>query len=174
MGTIESRSRGLLNFVQSYRQLTRVPRPNVEMISVQELLGRIAELMSPRFEERGVELLSDVFPESLEITADSGQIEQVLINLVQNALDWAGRKPNGRVRMCGSMGAGGRPVIQVFDNGPGIQAEALEKIFIPFFTTKEDGSGIGLSLSRQIMRGHKGTITAQSKPNEETVFSLRF
>ncbi|MBN1779506.1 ATP-binding protein [bacterium] len=172
--TIETRSQGLLKFVQSYRELTRLPRPDFQIIRVQTLFDHIGQLMTSHFHEKSIPFSVSVMPPSLEITADRNLIEQVLINLLQNALYWCGRISGGHVRMEGKMGRAGRPVIQVTDNGPGIQKEALDKIFIPFFTTKEDGSGIGLSLSRQIMRQHKGSISVQSKPREETVFTLRF
>lgn len=172
--TIESRSQGLLKFVQSYRELTRIPKPEFQIVSIEKLFNRIMTLMSPRFKEKGISFTQQVEPKTLEITADSNLIEQVLINLLQNAVDWAGTKPGGKILLQAGMGQSGHPVIHVMDNGPGIAKEALEKIFIPFFTTKEDGSGIGLSLSRQIMRLHHGSISAVSEPNKQTVFTLKF
>ena len=120
-----------------------------------------------------MELAHAVDPPSLELTADPGQVEQVLINLLGNACDAAGGRAGARVDLTASMDRG-RVVIEVGDNGPGIVEEALDKLFIPFFTTKQDGSGIGLSLCRQIMRLHRGTISARSEPEVRTVFSLRF
>ncbi len=172
--TIETRSHGLLKFVQSYRQLTRLPKPEFKIVPILPMIEHIEQLMQPRFKEKQVALNTSVHPSSLEITADPTLIEQVLINLMQNALDWCSRKPQGKVTLQSEMGKGGHPIIQVIDNGPGIQKEALDKIFIPFFTTKEDGTGIGLSLSRQIMRLHKGNINVQSTPDQETIFTLRF
>jgi two-component system, NtrC family, nitrogen regulation sensor histidine kinase NtrY len=172
--TIESRSQGLLKFVESYRSLTRIPKPEFQIVSVRELFDRVSRLMSPKFEEKGIRFSPQVEPESLEITADPNLIEQVLINLLQNAFDWAGQKPGGKIVLSAGMGNTSRPTIQVKDNGPGIEKEVLEKIFIPFFTTKPDGSGIGLSLSRQIMRMHSGNISVQSSSGGETVFTLKF
>ena len=172
--TIESRSQGLLKFVESYRRLTRIPKPEFQIVSVRNLIDRVATLMSPKFEEKGIRFSLSVEPETLEITADPNLIEQVLINLLQNALDWAGQKPDGKIVLSAGMGNTGRPAIRVKDNGPGIEKEVLEKIFIPFFTTKPNGSGIGLSLSRQIMRMHGGNISVQSSPDGETVFTLKF
>jgi len=172
--TIESRSQGLLKFVESYRSLTRIPKPEFQIVSVRELFDRVSTLMSPKFEEKEIRFSPGVEPESLEITADPNLIEQVLINLLQNALDWAGQKPGGKIDLSAGMGNAGRPAIRVKDNGPGIEKEVLEKIFIPFFTTKPNGSGIGLSLSRQIMRMHGGNIAVQSSPDGETVFTLKF
>ncbi len=115
-----------------------------------------------------------VEPETLELTADPEQIEQVLINLLLNAMQALEGRPDPRVELTSQMDGRGRVSIQVRDNGPGILDEVQERIFIPFFTTKQDGSGIGLSLSRQILRLHGGTINVQSRPDEETVFTLRF
>lgn len=143
-------------------------------MSVRSLFDRVATLMSPKFEEKGIRFSLTVEPETLEITADPNLIEQVLINLLQNAMDWAGKKPGAEIGLNAGMGTAGRPVIRVKDNGPGIEREVLEKIFIPFFTTKSNGSGIGLSLSRQIMRMHGGNISVQSAPAGETVFTLKF
>lgn len=172
--TIRTRSEGLLKFVKSYRQLTRLPQPSFSIISINEFLSHIHKLMESPFAEKHVDFEYSVYPRTLEITADRNLIEQVLINLLQNALYWCSRKPGGKVSLTASMGPGSRPIIQVIDNGPGIQKEAMEKIFIPFFTTKEDGTGVGLSLSRQIMRLHKGHILAKSVPDQETIFILKF
>jgi signal transduction histidine kinase len=109
----------------------------------------------------------------LELTADPELVEQVLINLLLNAMQALNARPTAGSTWA-RMDERGRVIIQVIDNGPGIIPEVLEKIFIPFFTTKPDGSGIGLSLSRQIMRLHRGSLTARSQPNVETVFTLRF
>lgn len=172
--TIERRSHGLLNFVQAYRRLTRVPTPNFEIIPIPQLFRDVADLMRSDMEARGVRFESTVQPERLDLTADPALIEQVLLNLVKNAMQAAEGTPAAEVRLEAHLGPRGRPVIQVIDNGPGIVEEAMEKIFIPFFTTKKDGSGIGLSLSREIMRQHGGTLTAVSEPGERTVFTLRF
>jgi nitrogen fixation/metabolism regulation signal transduction histidine kinase len=172
--TIESRSEGLLKFVAAYRRLTRIPKPDFTIVPIRGLLEHVASLLAPQFREKGIRFTSWVEPETLEITADASLIEQVLINLLQNAVDWAGKKPGGEIALQALIGDSGRPVIQASDNGPGIEKEALDKIFIPFFTTKEDGSGIGLSLSRQIMRLHHGSISAASEPGRSTVFTLRF
>lgn len=174
IGTIESRSQGLLKFVESYRELTRIPKPEFEIVPVRKLFNRVAPLMLAKFNEGRIRFTQHIEPETLEITADMNLIEQVLINLLQNALDWTNSKPDGEILLSASMGGLGRPVIQVMDNGLGIQKEALEKIFIPFFTTKPKGSGVGLSLSRQIMHLHHGSISAVSEPGRNTIFTLRF
>ena len=121
-----------------------------------------------------VDLRSEIRPASLELTADPELVEQVLINLAFNAIQAVADQPGARVILSARMDERGRVLIQVEDNGPGILPEVLDKIFIPFFTTKKGGSGIGLSLSRQIMRLHRGTISVQSAINTRTVFTLRF
>lgn len=172
--TIERRSQGLLNFVQAYRRLTRVPKPNFEILPVRHLFRDVEELMRPEMAARSIRFVVRVDPETLDLTADPNLIDQVLLNLVKNAMQAVEGTPSAEVRLEAAIGARGRVVIQVIDNGPGIVEEAMEKIFIPFFTTKKEGSGIGLSLSREIMRQHGGTLTAISRPGLRTVFTLRF
>jgi signal transduction histidine kinase len=115
-----------------------------------------------------------VRPASLDLTADPELIEQVLINLVKNAGQAVDGVEDPRVTMNARIDSRGRAVIKVSDNGTGIVEEAMDKIFVPFFTTKKDGSGIGLSLSREIMRQHGGTLSVYSSPGEQTTFTLRF
>jgi nitrogen fixation/metabolism regulation signal transduction histidine kinase len=172
--TIQKRSEGLLHFVDAYRSLTKIPKPNFKIFPVAELFDRGQQLMRPQVSEKAVKFSAHVEPASLELTADPQLIEQVLINLLLNAIQAVENQPDGRIQLNARMDERGRVVIQVIDNGPGIIEEVRDKIFIPFFTTKQDGSGIGLSLSRQIMRLHRGTITVRSEPNVETVFALRF
>jgi len=173
--TIQNRSQGLLHFVDSYRQLTRIPRPDFQIFPIRELFSRVEQLMQPQLKEKSIQNFSSyIDPESLELTADPGLIEQVLINLLINAIEAVHHQPQPKIKMCAGMDQGGRIFIQVIDNGSGIIEDVQEKIFIPFFTTKKQGTGIGLSLSRQIMRLHKGTISVLSKPNLEPIFTLRF
>jgi nitrogen fixation/metabolism regulation signal transduction histidine kinase len=172
--TIQKRSEGLLHFVDAYRSLTRIPRPNFKIFRITELFAGVEQLLRASFKEKTVNLNITVEPESLELTADPEMIEQVLINLLLNAIQAVDDHPNAGISLAARLDDGGRVIIQVADNGPGIVPEVLDKIFIPFFTTKPEGSGIGLSLSRQIMRLHRGAITARSEPNVETVFTLRF
>ena len=174
MQIIQNRSQGLIHFVESYRKLTRIPKPNYQIVPVSSLFGRVRQLMNGQIEEKTIDFTVCVEPETLEVTADPELIEQVLINLVVNAIQAVDGQPDTRIDLMARLDGRGRVIVQVSDNGPGIVEEALDKIFVPFFTTKKDGSGIGLSLSRQIMRLHRGTITAQSKPFEKTLFTLRF
>lgn len=172
--TIHKRSQGLLHFVDAYRDLTRIPRPNFEIFPVTNLLERVAQLMKGQMEEKGIQLVTRVEPKSLELTADPELVEQVIINLALNAVEAVKDTADGKVEFESRLDDRGRVLIAVADNGVGITDEVKEKIFTPFFTTKKEGSGIGLSLSRQIMRLHKGNITVKSVPHQSTVFTLRF
>ncbi|MDE2890871.1 MAG: ATP-binding protein [Gemmatimonadota bacterium] len=172
--TIQSRSEGLQQFVDTYRQLTRIPRPDFQICPVVGLFDRVASLMNPECESAGIALRTRVEPETLEVTADPNLVEQALINLVRNAAEALAGRDQPRVDLTASLDRRGRVLIRVQDNGPGILDEVQDRIFIPFFTTRQEGSGIGLSLCRQIMRQHRGAISVQSTPDEETVFTLRF
>ena len=172
--TIEKRSKGLINFVENYRKLTRIPKPDFEIFQVKTLFDRVKNLMKDQFEQKSINFKMQVDPETLELTADPILIEQVLINLCKNSVEAIFKKTNPSIALLGKTDGRGNPVIQVIDNGEGIRADVVGKIFIPFFTTKKEGSGIGLSLSKQIMRSHGGTLSVSSKPDTETVFSLRF
>ncbi|HUU26482.1 MAG TPA: ATP-binding protein [archaeon] len=172
--TIRKRSLGLLHFVETYRKITRIPKPKFRIFPVSELFSHVQQLMRLDLEKRAIDFHLSVEPETLELTADFELIEQVLINLILNSTQALEGRAGARIDLAARLDTISRPLIQVRDNGPGILEEVQEKIFIPFFTTRQDGSGIGLSLSRQIMRLHRGTIRVQSKPNLETVFTLRF
>jgi signal transduction histidine kinase len=174
LATIEKRSEGLLHFINAYRDLTRIPKPEFEIFPVSELLSRVIQLMKDQISKNDVELITEIEPEGLELTADSELIEQVLINLILNAIQALKGSANGQIRLRSFLDKRGWVAIVVADNGPGIKDDFREKIFTPFFTTKKDGSGIGLSLSRQIMRLHRGNISMHSIPNEITSFTLRF
>jgi len=172
--TIERRSQGLLHFVDAYRTLTRIPKPAYKIIRVAELLERIARLAASRPDAGKVTVFSRCDPPTMELTADPDLVEQVLINLTTNALQALSDQDDGRIELTSRLSERGRVLIEVKDNGSGISSEALESVFVPFFTTRKDGTGIGLSLSRQIMRLHKGDITAASRAGEGATFTLRF
>jgi two-component system nitrogen regulation sensor histidine kinase NtrY len=172
--TIQKRSQGLLHFVDAYRNLTLVQKPNFQIFLIRELFSRVEKLMQASIKDKGIRFESRIDPQSLELTADPELIEQVLINLLLNSLHAVNRCKEAKINLEASLDGRGRIMIQVKDNGPGIPKENMEKIFIPFFSTKEGGSGIGLSLSRQIMRLHHGSIAVHSESNAETIFTLRF
>ena len=172
--TIQKRSHGLLHFVDAYRNLTLIPKPKFQIFLVKELFTRAEQLMQSNINKTGVSFEVCIEPETLELSADPELVEQVLINLLLNAFQAVDGKQNAKIELAALLNERGRTIIQVTDNGPGITEENLEKIFIPFFSTKEGGSGIGLSLSRQIMRLFKGGIGVYSEPDIKTVFTLRF
>jgi nitrogen fixation/metabolism regulation signal transduction histidine kinase len=173
---IQKRSQGLLEFVDAYRDLTHLPPPRISMFEVTDLFDRVERLIEPQLEESaaGVSIRTSIDPPGMSLTADQQMIEQALINLALNAIEAAAGRPDAEVSLSASFDDRSRPVIQVTDNGPGIIGDALEKIFVPFYSTKKSGSGIGLSLSRQIMRLHRGSLTAASDPGVRTVFTMRF
>jgi len=172
--TIERRSKGLLRFVDAYRNLTRIPKPDFKITSVSELLHQVVHLLNEQLTKENIETKIKIEPENLELTADPELIEQVLINLLLNAIQASTTIDKKEIALHSYINRQSRIVISVTDFGVGIKDDALDKIFTPFFTTKRDGSGIGLSLSRQIMRLHKGNITVTSEPGKKTTFRLRF
>ena len=172
--TVEKRSKSLLSFVNAYRVLTRIPKPIFQILPVIDLFESVEGLLTPQMEAYGIRFHRDIEPDKLTLTADPELVERVLINLTKNAIEAVHERPYPEIHLFAGIDDRGRTIIRVSDNGSGIVPEALDKIFIPFFTTKKEGSGIGLSLSREIMRQHGGTINAVSKPQQSTVFTLRF
>jgi nitrogen fixation/metabolism regulation signal transduction histidine kinase len=172
--TIHKRSIGLLHFVESYRDLTRIPTPKFTIFPVKELFDNLKGLMKEEMNKLNIECIATTTPENLELSADEQLIEQVLINLLKNAIQAIEKTEIPLIELKAFNDTNGRINIQMIDNGQGILPEVLDKIFVPFFTTKPKGSGIGLSLSRQILRLHGGTLTAHSEPDVQTVFTLKF
>ncbi|MEO8398588.1 MAG: ATP-binding protein [Ignavibacteriaceae bacterium] len=174
VNTIHKRSEGLLHFVDEYRSLTRIPKPNFEIFQIKNLFERIEKLIEVQLKNDSINFKKNIEPESLEITADPELIEQVLLNLLINSIHSLSNRRNPLIKLSSGLDERGKIFIKVSDNGPGISEDLQEKIFIPFFSTKKNGSGIGLSLSRQIMRSHGGSIRVTSTPNSETNFTLKF
>jgi two-component system nitrogen regulation sensor histidine kinase NtrY len=172
--TIKKRSEGLLRFTDAYRSLTKIKEPEVQGFPVAELVARVESLSAGQIEGVGGTMTTRIDPPELRLHADPQLVEQVLINLVLNAIDAIEGRTGGRIEIAAFVDNRNHIVIDVTDNGRGIVEGALDKIFIPFYSTKKDGSGIGLSLSRQIMRLHHGDLTARSTPGESTVFTMRF
>jgi len=172
--TISKRSEGLIRFVKEFRNLTHIPKPKLADVRLKALLEEMALLHKKELADHNILIKVDVNPADLIVTADKTMIEQVLINLIKNAIQSFDEQPDRLIELKAYCSEKGKPVISVKDNGAGIDVEALEKIFIPFFSTKKTGSGIGLSLSKQIMRQHEGNITVKSKLGEGTEFLLRF
>ncbi|HEY0271654.1 MAG TPA: ATP-binding protein, partial [Chitinophaga sp.] len=161
LSTIENRSKGIMNFVNAYRDYTTLPAPQFTVISVKTLVSDVYQLLLPALRNAGIGVTLSVQTD-VEVHADISQLQMVLINLVKNAMDALEHTQNPSISIATSLQNGQQVVISVADNGPGIDEEALDKIFIPFFTTKRTGSGIGLSLSQQIIQLHNGQLKVSS------------
>lgn len=174
IGIIQSRSEGLLKFAQTYRNFSKITKPILTTVYVQELFNSIGGLLKAQLDEQRIRLVIAVTPPDLVLQADTHLMEQVLINLVLNAAKAVGGRGNPQIQLLAKRDENERAVFEVIDNGTGIPPELIDSIFIPFFTTHKDGSGIGLSLAKQIMLLHKGSIQVQSVENEGSVFRLQF
>lgn len=174
INTIEKRSEGLTNFVADFRSLAHIPAPKFTSISISNLFDQLEVLLQHQLEQKGIKMSKELNPSELILFGDQTQIEQVLINLAQNAIQAVEETETRKICLSAYIDEAGKIIIEVRDSGKGISEEALGKIFIPFFTTKKRGSGIGLSLSKQIMRRHKGNIQVRSSPGEGTTFKLIF
>jgi nitrogen fixation/metabolism regulation signal transduction histidine kinase len=174
LNVIREQGSGLMQFVESFRKLTRLPNPEKKLFNVLDLLNRIRILYPSLENSNHVQLSVSVNPSDLKLFADENQISQVLINLVKNALESINSESEGQIHIKAQNTSKNGTEISITDNGPGIPAEMIEQIFVPFFTTRTNGSGIGLSLSRQIMRLHGGTLQVKSIPNKETSFWMTF
>ena len=173
---INETGKGLLSFVESYHRLLRIPTPRKELLDPSDFLNGIILLCShlPYFSQ--VQIRLDIDPDAPPLHADANLLGQVMINLLKNAIqaiEHAGI-PHGEIGLSYQKTSEGNGLIEVSDNGPGIAPELINQVFIPFFTTKSDGSGIGLSIARQIVRAHGGRIQVQSAPGQFTKFSLHF
>lgn len=173
LSTIESRSKGLITFLKSYQEYTSLPAPELTVSSIQKLVSNVENLMRAQFKDTGIELTCDCPTKDFELLIDEQQIEQVLINLVKNAIEAFDDQPEKKVILIAYQQYQYK-IIEIEDNGPGIIPEAIDKIFVPFYTTKKTGSGIGLSLSRQLIRMNGGNLNVVSTPQEKTVFKIVF
>jgi nitrogen fixation/metabolism regulation signal transduction histidine kinase len=170
LAIIGERSLGLLEFVKHYRKLTLLPQPTFDRIELSELCSSIKLLLNDTIVKEGFNLTCKV-PEGHTIKADKKLLEQVLINLIMNAID-AADKPDKKISMEAEGTPEGKTLIRVMDNGRGIPPEIVDQIFMPFYSTKERGTGIGLSLSRQILRVHQGNIAVNSEPGVGSTFTI--
>lgn len=172
--TIKNRSEGLLKFAKTYRSLSRVTHLNLQRTQISELFNNIQLLMEPSIKAKNIDVEFNVSPPKLALDIDSHLIEQVLINLILNAVDACKFQSDAKIKVLATQNPNREIVIQVYDNGSGIPKDIMENIFVPFFTSKTTGSGIGLSLCKQIMLLHKGRILVRSIEREGSVFSLVF
>jgi signal transduction histidine kinase len=173
LSTIENRSKGLIKFIDAYREYTSLPKPVIQTVRLRDLIEKVAQLMRTELKKTHIDFHFECASEYLTIQADVEMIEQVLINLLKNAIEALSETEKPTLQLIGRYHENSVK-IEVIDNGSGIIKEALEHIFVPFYTTKRSGSGIGLSLSRQIMQMHNGSITVESEPEVKTIFTLRF
>jgi two-component system nitrogen regulation sensor histidine kinase NtrY len=173
LSTIENRSRGLIKFIDAYREYTSLPKPKMVTVRLKDLIEKVAQLMKNEIKKTNIEFTFSCSSEYLTIQADEEMVEQVLINLLKNAIEALAETENPKLDLSGRYHENVIK-IEVTDNGPGIIQEAREHIFVPFYTTKRTGSGIGLSLSRQIMQMHNGSLSVESEPDVKTIFTLKF
>ena len=168
METIHRRSEGLLIFIENYRKLTRLPQPVVHPFALKTLFVSLQQLLA----SNNIVFTYSIYPEQLILNADKGMVEQVLINLLKNAHEACQNKENSKIDVKANK-IGDEIHISVSDNGQGILPEVIEKVFIPFYSTRTNGSGIGLSICQQIMIRHKGKLMVQSD-DRETKFTMVF
>ena len=173
LAAIQKRSEGLMHFTETYRNLTRLPPPKFDIVDARHLVERVHTLFNPLAEKNEIKLVRQLPNSPVTFDADAELMEQVLINLVKNAIEAVKETERPVIVVSAAKETKGRVVFEVSDNGKGIPPEVLEQIFIPFYTTKNEGSGIGLNLSRQIVRKHKGRISVQSKLGEGSVFTIK-
>lgn len=171
--TIQKRSDGLMQFVRDYRHVASLPTPVLQPVGINDLLQRVKYLMQPLADKKGIQLLADPIHPRYTLHADEKLIEQVLINLVTNSIHALENRPDPFVQLAFTQNEGIYG-IEVKDNGKGIPAEHMDKIFVPFFTTRPTGSGIGLTISRNIMKLHNGWLEVESAENKGSVFRLVF
>jgi two-component system, NtrC family, nitrogen regulation sensor histidine kinase NtrY len=171
---IENTGKGLMDFVDDYRKLTKIPKPVFRAIHISRWLKAIYLLLKTRFEEEKIDVKINTKGSPEELIGDEKLLTQVMINILNNAADALKNTKGKKIVISVAGSSTGKTKISITDNGTGIEPEEIEKIFIPFYTTKENGSGIGLDLSRKIMRLHKGTITVFSQPEKQTTFTLIF
>jgi nitrogen fixation/metabolism regulation signal transduction histidine kinase len=181
LNIIEDHGKGLIHFVESYRSLTQLPKPEFTRVNIKEFFERIMILVNSGFDTDNNKnevrplITSSVTNDEITLVADDKLLAQVFLNVVKNSIESFGKyKEDDFISLSADRDADGRVLLTIKDNGPGMDAETLEKIFVPFFTTKESGSGIGLSLSRQIIRIHNGNITCDSSPGKGTTISMLF
>jgi nitrogen fixation/metabolism regulation signal transduction histidine kinase len=169
--TITRRSQALLRFVERYRQVADLPEPQPRPLPLLALLEGVERLIRPSLDERGIALTVHVAPPTLAARADADLLEQALINLLRNAADAAATQPHPAIGVDCRV-ENGQCIVEVRDNGPGLDPAQREQIFVPFFTTKPGGSGIGLSLARRIAQAHGGQIMVSANEPRGSVFRL--
>ncbi|WP_321318188.1 ATP-binding protein [Labilibaculum sp.] len=171
---IDERIKGLLDFVHRFRDIAIIPKPNIQRIDILERIVKISNLFSEKFKSSDIKFDLICREKKVDLNVDPVLLDQVIINLLTNSTQAFRGIENRRIILRIGRNEEDRSFIEVEDNGCGIEKDLQEEIFVPFFTTKKDGSGVGLSLSRQLMRLHGGTISFKSIPNKQTLFRLQF
>lgn len=174
VATVSRRSEGLMQFVGSYRRLTRLPPPNKKLQNIEELIGRVTLLATQDWPAKEISLKVDIQPSGLTVEVDTDLVEQMMLNLLQNAEQALLKQKDGKVVIHAYLNKRGHVVIELSDNGPGIPADIASKIFVPFFTTKKEGSGVGLALTRQVMIAHGGSVKLLASEEGGALFQLTF
>jgi len=171
---IKEQGKGLIHFVELYRKFTRLPKPEKKEVEVNQLLEKTIILNQNALNHGHVKHSIRLKGHGVKIMADENLISQVLNNLLKNAVEALADRTNGEIELAAGVNERGQAEILVKDNGPGIPPDLINEVFVPFFTTRPNGNGIGLSLSRQIMRLHGGSLKVRSVPNKETIFTMVF
>jgi two-component system, NtrC family, nitrogen regulation sensor histidine kinase NtrY len=174
LNVIKDQGKGLMSFVESYRKLTRIPEPEKKLFALEDIITRLQILYGSMPGSDKAELSVTIKSPDIQLFADQNLISQVLVNILKNALEANEGNPDPVIRIVAGMDINNRPEVCVIDNGPGIAPGHLDEIFVPFFTTRQNGSGIGLSISKQIMKMHGGNLKVRSIPGKETAFCLNF
>ena len=172
--TVARRSAGLLHFVQNHRRLTKRLVTRLDLVPMHRVFARLQYLLASDLASRNIQMTARVVPETLEISVDAELLDQALINLVRNAIEALQATPDARIALSARRDANGQVLIAVEDNGPGIAPDQLDKVFVPFFTTKRQGSGVGLTLVKQIATAHGATVVVSQTPGGGATVSLRF
>ena len=171
---IQERSISLVNFIKKYRDITRIEKLSLRKVIIREIFIKITEFFSKELSLKKITCRVSIVPNNLELLCDPDLIEQLLINLMINSIEALSKSPSPVIKLHAFHEENSNVVIQVWDNGRGIPEDKLNEIFTPFYSTKKDGTGIGLSFARQIILLHKGNISVKSIPGKETIFTLRF
>lgn len=169
---IEERSQGMMDFVKKFRSLTLLPKPVITSIVLNDLFNSIDRLLAEQFKSQNIAVEVKISPSTLSLMADKGMMEQILLNLISNSINALNNTTSKRIVLSATKNENQQVVIQVTDNGCGIPPEIQDKVFIPFFTTRKEGSGIGLSFSRQLIRLQGGTLTFTSIQDAGSIFTI--
>ena len=172
--TVARRSDSLMHFVQSYRRLTRLPPPKKVPLSIHKIFEDAVRVATVDWQNNGIIIEQEIATKKLEVSADPEMLEQTLINLLKNAEQALEKTKDAKVTLMAKINKRGHIVIEIADNGPGISDEVASKIFVPFYTTKRDGSGVGLALTRQVMIAHGGSVNLAKTSGGGATFILTF